>query len=128
MKNIGGKLSLFTTLLPQASSSNQELGPGRLVNRMDSKLLGTDKEVNLLKSQEGFYKNFALDCSRQQISVDCFLFNTQQYIDVATLGPIESFPLVMEAQPNGTKLEFVLQELCLNSLAANSFSILNGMP
>lgn len=46
---------------------------------------GTDKEVTLLKPDNQFYKDFALDCSRQQIAVDLFLFSPH-YTDVATLS------------------------------------------
>jgi protein transport protein SEC24 len=46
---------------------------------------GTDKEVALLKPDNQFYKDFALDCSRQQIAVDLFLFSPH-YTDVATLS------------------------------------------
>jgi L-lactate utilization protein LutC len=55
------------------------------VNREDLKLLGTDKETQLLLPDITFYKEFALDCSRQQITVDLFSFATQ-FTDIATLG------------------------------------------
>jgi len=82
-KNIGGKVMLFTTTLPTQ-------GVGKLKNREDLKLLGTDKETSLLVADNNWYKEFALDCSRQQISVDVF-FCPQQYVDVATLGAISQF-------------------------------------
>jgi hypothetical protein len=41
--------------------------------------------VTLLKPDNQFYKDFALDCSRQQIAVDLFLFSPH-YTDVATLS------------------------------------------
>jgi protein transport protein SEC24 len=69
---------LFQSTLPN-------LGNAKLNNREAATLLGTDKEVSLLRPIEQFYKNFALDCSRQQISVDIFIFPTA-YIDIATLG------------------------------------------
>ena len=77
-KNIGGKLITFSATLPT-------LGSGKLVNREDLKLLGTDKETQLLLPDVTFYKEFALDCSRQQITVDFFAFSSQ-YCDIATLG------------------------------------------
>lgn len=58
-------------------------------NREDSQILNTEKEVTLYNpadsASSGFYKDFALDCSRQQIAVDLFLFPSA-FIDVATLG------------------------------------------
>jgi protein transport protein SEC24 len=42
----------------------------------------------LLRPQSAFYKTFALECSRAQVSVDCHLFDTQKYIDVATIGQL----------------------------------------
>jgi protein transport protein SEC24 len=64
------------------------LGVGKLENREDPRILGTEKEVTLYNPSESlgsFYKDFALDCSRQQIAVDLFLFPSA-FIDVATLG------------------------------------------
>jgi len=81
IKHIGGKLLVFQSNLPL-------LGVGKLENREDPRILGTDKEVTLFNPSEsagGFYKDFALDCSRQQIAVDLFLFPSA-FIDVATLG------------------------------------------
>jgi len=81
IKHIGGKLLVFQSSLPL-------LGVGKLENREDPKILGTDKETTLFNPSEstgGFYKDFALDCSRQQIAVDLFLFPSA-FIDVATLG------------------------------------------
>jgi protein transport protein SEC24 len=72
-----------------------------LKNREDPKLLGTSKvftsvlepmldsqlaqESSLLQSASNFYKTFAIDCSRMQVSVDMFLFSSG-YSDIATLG------------------------------------------
>eukprot|EP01114_Cavostelium_apophysatum_P023174 TRINITY_DN864_c0_g1_i2.p1 TRINITY_DN864_c0_g1~~TRINITY_DN864_c0_g1_i2.p1 ORF type:complete len:800 (+),score=151.47 TRINITY_DN864_c0_g1_i2:45-2444(+) len=83
LKNIGGKMIVLASNLPSE-------GLGRLKKREDSKLFGTDKETSLLLPEEAYYKNFALDCSRQQISVDTFLFPLD-YIDVATLGCLPQF-------------------------------------
>jgi len=79
VKGLGGKLIVFASSLPS-------LGVGKLTNREDLKLLGTDKEVTLMNPDDSYYKNFALDCSRLQISVDLFLFSQNQFMDVATLG------------------------------------------
>jgi len=83
MKNIGGKIMLFASALPSQ-------GVGKLKNREDMKLIGTDKETSLLNAESNWYKESSLDCSRQQVSVDCFL-TPQQFIDVATLGSMSQF-------------------------------------
>jgi protein transport protein SEC24 len=58
---------------------------GALKPREDVKLLGTAKENSLLQPESGFYKNFAVDCSRTQVTIDMFLFGGQ-YIDLTTLS------------------------------------------
>jgi protein transport protein SEC24 len=62
------------------------MGPGALKNREDSKILGTSKESTLLQAQTGWYKTFAIECSRSQVSVDMWLFSSA-YTDVSTLSP-----------------------------------------
>lgn len=83
MRIVGGKMLLFLSRLPS-------VGFASLKMREDPKLLGTDKEVALLKPDNQFYKDFALDCSRQQIAVDLFLFSPH-YTDVATLSVLPQF-------------------------------------
>ncbi|KAG9093067.1 COPII subunit [Ceratobasidium sp. UAMH 11750] len=75
---IGGKIIVLTASLPT-------LGEGALKPREDPKLLGTAKESSLLQPASSFYKTFAIDCSRAQISVDMFLFSSA-YTDVASLS------------------------------------------
>jgi hypothetical protein len=58
-------------------------GVGALKNREDPKILGTSKESNLLQAASTFYKTFAIECSRAQVSVDMFLFSST-YQDVAS--------------------------------------------
>ena len=43
------------------------------------------QESTLLQAASPFYKTFAIECSRAQVSVDMFLFSSS-YQDVATLG------------------------------------------
>lgn len=43
------------------------------------------KESGLLQAANPFYKTFAIECSRAQVSVDMFLFSSA-YQDVASLG------------------------------------------
>ncbi|KAM6897921.1 protein transport protein Sec24C isoform 1-T1 [Xenentodon cancila] len=76
-----GKLFMFHASLPIAEA------PGKLKNREDKKLIGTDKEKSLFQTQAGFYNNLAKDCVAQGCCVDLFLF-PNQYVDVATLGVV----------------------------------------
>eukprot|EP01090_Pellita_catalonica_P015922 TRINITY_DN441_c0_g1_i4.p1 TRINITY_DN441_c0_g1~~TRINITY_DN441_c0_g1_i4.p1 ORF type:complete len:813 (-),score=121.47 TRINITY_DN441_c0_g1_i4:54-2492(-) len=83
LRTVGGKLMLFCSKLPTK-------GIGALKPRENKNLLGTDKEVNLLRAQTDFYKKFAIDATRQQISVDTFLFSSY-YSDLATLGHLSRY-------------------------------------
>uniref|UniRef100_A0AAR2IK10 SEC24 homolog C, COPII coat complex component n=1 Tax=Pygocentrus nattereri TaxID=42514 RepID=A0AAR2IK10_PYGNA len=76
-----GKLFVFHTSLPIAEA------PGKLKNREDKKLVGTDKEKSLFQPQVSFYANLAKECVAQGCCVDLFLF-PNQYVDVATLGVV----------------------------------------
>ncbi|EJC99351.1 CPII coat sec24 protein [Fomitiporia mediterranea MF3/22] len=78
ISSVGGKLVVLSSSLPS-------LGSGVLKNREDPKILGTAKESSLLQPASSFYKTFAIDCSRAQVSVDMFLFSAS-YQDVATLA------------------------------------------
>lgn len=81
--NTGGRLVCLMSTLPN-------LGDGKLVPREDPKLLGTSSEGKLLQTQSSFYKSFAVECSKSQISIDMFLFSTQ-YQDVASLSCLPRF-------------------------------------
>ncbi|KAF8802254.1 hypothetical protein BYT27DRAFT_7113454 [Phlegmacium glaucopus] len=78
MAPIGGKIIVLSSALPS-------VGAGALKNREDPKILGTSKESGLLQAASPFYKTFAIECSRTQVSVDMFLFSPA-YQDVATLA------------------------------------------
>ncbi|KAK8870021.1 protein transporter SEC24 [Kwoniella newhampshirensis] len=78
ISKIGGKIVCLTASLPT-------MGEGALKARDDPKLLGTSKESSLLNAGSSFYKTFAIECSKQQVAVDMFLFSTT-YTDVATLS------------------------------------------
>ncbi|MBW0470699.1 hypothetical protein O181_010414 [Austropuccinia psidii MF-1] len=78
ISNIGGKIMVLSASLPS-------FGPGALKVREDPKILGTSKESSLLQAATGFYKTFAIDCSRAQVSVDMWLFSSV-YADVASLS------------------------------------------
>jgi len=79
-KHIGGKMSVFQSLLPQ-------LGDGALGVRENHQIMGTVDEVKLLRPSDAWYKDTAVEFSRSQISVDMYLF-PRSYIDVATLGDL----------------------------------------
>ncbi|KAI9922902.1 hypothetical protein PsorP6_000166 [Peronosclerospora sorghi] len=77
MSSIGGKMLVFQNSLPST-------GNGALRNRDNPRLYGTDKEHSLLQPVDTFYRSTAIDFSRQQVSVDMFLFSSM-YSDIASL-------------------------------------------
>jgi protein transport protein SEC24 len=79
----GGKITVLSASLPN-------MGIGKLEMREDKKALGTSKEGSLLQPGNTFYKSFAIDCSKQQVSVDMFLFSAG-YQDVATLSYVPRY-------------------------------------
>jgi protein transport protein SEC24 len=79
----GGKMTVLSSTLPNA-------GFAKLDVREDKKLLGTSKEAALLQTASSFYKSFAVECSKQQVSIDMFLFSSQ-YQDVATLSNLPRY-------------------------------------
>jgi protein transport protein SEC24 len=80
---LGGKIVVLSASLPN-------LGVGKLEMREDKKLLGTSKESSLLQTANGFYKSFAVECSKNQVSIDMFLFSSQ-YQDVASLSNLPRY-------------------------------------
>lgn len=78
---ISGKLFVFHSSLPIAEA------PGKLKNREDRKLLGSEKEKTILTPQNHFYEKLAKDCVENGVAVDLFLF-PNAYIDVATIGSV----------------------------------------
>jgi protein transport protein SEC24 len=79
IRNLGGKLIVSQCAMPS-------VGTAKLRVRDDPKLLGTERETQLLNPEEPFYKNFALDCSRSQVSVDVYCFSSTAYTDVPAMG------------------------------------------
>ncbi|KJZ72387.1 Protein transport protein sec-24 [Hirsutella minnesotensis 3608] len=80
---LGGKIVVLTASLPN-------MGAGKLEMREDKKLLGTSKEGGLLQTGNSFYKSFAVECSKNQVSIDMFLFSSQ-YQDVASLSNLPRY-------------------------------------
>lgn len=83
VKSIGGKMSVFQTIQPN-------LGDGSLKPRENNALMGTPNEVKLLRPDVPWYKDTAVEFSRQQISVDMYLF-PYQYMDLAALGELPRY-------------------------------------
>ncbi|ROW15749.1 hypothetical protein VPNG_02041 [Cytospora leucostoma] len=80
---LGGKIVVLSASLPS-------VGNGKLEMREDKKLLGTSKESSLLQTANSFYKSFAVECSKNQVSIDMFLFSSQ-YQDVASLSNLPRY-------------------------------------
>ncbi|CAB0034907.1 unnamed protein product [Trichogramma brassicae] len=76
-----GKLLVFHSSLPTREA------PGRLKNRDERNLIGTDKEKTVLVPQTNYYTTLGQDCVAAGCSVDLFLLNNS-YIDVATIGQV----------------------------------------
>lgn len=83
ISHVGGKVVVLSASLPN-------VGYGKLEMREDKKLLGTSKENALLQTQNAFYKSFAVECSKTQVSIDMFLFSAQ-YQDVASLSNLPRY-------------------------------------
>ncbi|KAK5995779.1 Protein transport protein SEC24 [Cladobotryum mycophilum] len=83
ISSLGGKIVVLTASLPN-------VGVGKLDMREDKKLLGTSKEGSLLQTSNSFYKSFAVECSKNQVSIDMFLFSPQ-YQDVASLSNLPRY-------------------------------------
>jgi protein transport protein SEC24 len=83
ISHVGGKMVVLTASLPNH-------GYGKLDMREDKKLLGTSKESSLLQTANAFYKSFAVECSKTQVSIDMFLFSAH-YQDVASLSNLPRY-------------------------------------
>ena len=80
-------------------------GPGYCHNFRRRILNMYSQESGLLQAASPFYKTFAIDCSRAQVSVDMFLFSAS-YQDVATLGE-NDFMLI------GLSVDYLRATACL---------------
>lgn len=83
MKQVGGKMLVFQSIQPN-------MGDGALKPRENPAIMGSGAEVKLLRSDSEWYKDTAVEFSRQQISVDMFLF-PYSYIDLASLGDLPKY-------------------------------------
>ncbi|CAL8469171.1 g8712 [Coccomyxa elongata] len=91
MQDFGGKLLLFQSAVPS-------LGVGKIKNRDNAALWGTDSEHKLRNPDDPFYKKFAAECSRVQIAVDVFVLGAVSgqgkpavYMDLASLGTLPKY-------------------------------------
>jgi protein transport protein SEC24 len=102
--HIGGKMLLFQAAVPT-------VGAGKVKNRENAALYGTDREATLRVPEDPFFKKFAAECSRVQITVDTFVFSNS-YCDLAsisampkyTCGQVYYYP-GFSAQRDATKLQ-----------------------
>ncbi|CAF1439646.1 unnamed protein product [Rotaria sp. Silwood1] len=79
--NCAGKIYIFSTTLPIS------VAPGKLTNRDDKKLLGTDKEKTLLAPVNNIYTKLGEECAQHGCAVDLFVF-PNNYLDLATIGEV----------------------------------------
>ncbi|GBP12210.1 Protein transport protein Sec24C [Eumeta japonica] len=76
-----GQLLVFHTSLPTYPA------PGKLINREDRKVLGTDKEKQILTPQTTAYNELGQTCSAAGVAVELFVANNA-YVDTATIGQL----------------------------------------
>ncbi|OWB75162.1 hypothetical protein B5S31_g5024 [[Candida] boidinii] len=84
INSIGGKLIVFSSSLPN-------LGIGSLSIRDEESVSNKPKEAStLLTANNSFYKSFAVECNKSQVTVDMFLAGST-YQDVATLSNLPRY-------------------------------------
>lgn len=81
--HLGGKLLLFQSSVPS-------LGVGRVKARDNPQLYGTEREPGLRNPDDPFFKRYAAECSRVQLTVDVFAMS-MQYADLASLAAIPRY-------------------------------------
>jgi len=134
MQHIGGKLLLFQAAVPSS-------GVGKTKNRDNLASYGTDREGAIRSPEDAFFKRFAAECSRVQMTVDIFAFSLS-YMDLAswaaipryTCGDVYHYPgfsgardgpkLAAEVEHNllrPTAWEAVMRIRCSKGLRISSF-------
>lgn len=83
ISNVGGKIVSISSSLPSA-------GVGKLDIRDEQKLMSTNKETQLYSPANNFYKSFAVECNRHNVSIDMFLISNS-YQDVASLSSLPQY-------------------------------------
>jgi len=84
MKHIGGKMMVFASCIPSVGDLSLKS------TRDNPRLLGTDREVELLRPVNDGYKDLAAELVRAQISVEMFIA-PQQYVDLASISPLAKY-------------------------------------
>ncbi|KAA6328608.1 MAG: hypothetical protein EZS28_053697 [Streblomastix strix] len=82
-RNQGSSINIFL-------ASRPTVGLGILPDRVEGKVLGTDKEYELLDSPDEYYKKLAVDLIEYRSSVNIFAF-PYSYLDIATIGILSKF-------------------------------------
>ena len=83
MSHLGGKLLLF-------QGAPASLGAGRFRQREAPQAYGTEKEAALRNPEDAFFKRFAAEASRQQITLDAFVAAPGP-VDLASLAAIPRY-------------------------------------
>jgi protein transport protein SEC24 len=116
MKSVGGKMCVFQSIMPN-------IGDGGLKPRENQSLMGTPQEVKLLRPETTWYKDTAIEFSRQQICVDMFLF-PYQYMDLAALGELPKYTsgsmnsyVMFDYQKDGQRFEEQLNKTLTQNTA-----------
>jgi len=90
MKHVGGKLIVCDTCIPSVGEKTLKS------TRDNPRLLGTDREVELLRPVDKFvtegdsYKDFAIEMTRAQVTVEMFVA-AQGYVDLASMVPLAKY-------------------------------------
>jgi len=116
MKQVGGKMLVFQSIQPN-------VGDGALKPRENPAIMGLGAEVKLLRSDSEWYKDTAIEFSRQQISVDMFLF-PYAYIDLASLGDLPKYSsgslhsyVMFDIEKDGRRFEEQLHRILTTNTA-----------
>ncbi|CAB1113207.1 unnamed protein product [Ectocarpus sp. CCAP 1310/34] len=116
MGHVGGKMAVMCASLPST-------GEAALKHRENPRALGTDREHLLLKAENPWYQNKAVEFSKLQICVDLFLFGSG-YSDVATLVNLPKFTAgqlfyyaAFNAQSEGVKFSAELTRVLTRATA-----------
>jgi protein transport protein SEC24 len=84
MKHIGGKLLVFGACIPSVGELSLKS------TRDNPHILGTDREVELLRPVGDAWKGLATELTKVQISVEMFMA-PQAYVDLASIAPLAKY-------------------------------------
>jgi protein transport protein SEC24 len=84
VEGTGGKIITLASTLPN-------IGVGKLVVRDEASFVDKPKEASaLLTANDAFYKSFAVDCNKSQVTLEFFL-TSASYQDVASLANLPRY-------------------------------------